>query len=136
MRIVLRLIALLAALSVVQTLWFLVMIVAPGGFRGLTPTSVLGALTFIGWIVTLIAGPITAIQLWRLRDSGRRAGVLMFGAGSAYYLGGLTIRTPEAPIGPILIAVVCFVVPLSVLLSRRAKQVTGGHSGPTAPAAT
>ena len=121
MRILLRLIAILAALSVGFTVVFIVAFAGRGGFRQLDVTSVLGAATYIDWAITLVAGPITAMQLWRLRHSGRRAGVLMFGAGLAYYVMGLFVRSPGTPLGPIVLATTVYALPVAVLLSRRAR---------------
>ena len=119
-----RLVAVVAAFTVIGTIWFMVtaplvrdavLSVASGAF---------GALTTLGWAVSLVAGPIAAVQLWRLKESGRRAAIVVFGYGLAYYVFGLLIfRDPESPLGPILFAVVSFGIPLAIVLSRQAREI-------------
>lgn len=119
----LRIVALVAAFTVVGTIWFIlgspdvrdaVLSVASGAF---------GALTTVGWLVSLVAGPIAAVQLWRLKESGRRAAIVVFGYGLAYYVVGLLVfRDPDAPLVPIVLAVISFAIPLAIVLSGRAKQ--------------
>ena len=116
MRILIRAIAVLAALSVAGTILFITTFAAAGGFRGVT-TSVLGLATVLGWAVTLICGPIAAVQLWRRRRSGRIAAIVMFGYGLTYYIAGLLwLRTADAPVAQILMAAVVFGIPLAILL--------------------
>lgn len=74
-------------------------------------------------MVTLVVGPVAAVQLWRFRESGRRAGIVLFGFGLAYYVVGLiALRAPDASVAQIVVAATIFAVPLLVLLSRRARS--------------
>ena len=117
MRLLIRIVAVLAAVSVLGTVWFVAAFAAAGGLRALLASGMLGALTIVGWVIALFAGPVAAVQLWRFRQSGRRAGIILFGYGLAYYLVGLlALRAPEASIGQILAAALMFGFPLVVLL--------------------
>jgi hypothetical protein len=88
MKLLVRIVAVLAAASVISTLWFIASVAPTGGLRALA-TSKLGFVTFGGWLIALVAGPVAVVQLWRFRDSGRRAGIILFGYGVAYYIIGL-----------------------------------------------
>jgi hypothetical protein len=122
MRLLIRIVAVLAAVSVLGTVWFVAAFAAAGGLRGLLTSGMLGVLTIVGWVITLIAGPVAAVQLWRFRQSGRRAGIILFGYGLAYYLVGLlALRSPEASIWQIFAAALMFGFPLVVLLLTRTR---------------
>lgn len=122
MRVIVRVLAVLAALSVVTTLWFVASFVRAGGLRALLMSGLLGVLTLVGWIITLVIGPVAAVQLWKLRESGRRAGLLLFGYGLMYYvLGLLALRAPEASVWQIVAATTMFAVPFVVLLLPRTR---------------
>ena len=123
MRTVLRLIAVLAGLSAAVTILFLVRFGLKGMEALLATGGAFGALTIAGWLVTLIAGPMAAIQLFRLRQSGRIAAAVLFGAMLIYYfLGLLAFRQPEAPVAPIVTLCVVSTGLLIVLLSPAAKR--------------
>lgn len=115
--------AVLAAVSVLATLWFISAFVAQGGLAQWLRSGALGAMTIVGWVITLVVGPVATVQLWRFRASGRRAGIVLFGFGLVYYVVGLTaLRAPGAPIAQIVVAAITFAAPLLLLLSRRAAQ--------------
>src|SRR5215471_17289815 len=117
MRIVIRAVAILAALSFSVTLAFIALTVRTGGLTDLLSRGAFGAATAFGWGVTLTAGPLAAVELWRFRERGRRAGIVMFGSSMLYYvIGALTWRSPSVPIAPILLAIAVYAVPLAVLL--------------------
>ena len=123
MRLLIRLVAILAAWSVLGTLWFVVAFTQHGGTLSLS-SNPLGLLTLVGWLITFSAGPVAAVQLWRLRASGRIAGLVLFGYGLAFYAVGLVwLRAPEASVPQILLGMVTFALPICVLLSRRARSV-------------
>jgi hypothetical protein len=122
MLLLIRIVAICAAVSVLGTLWFVAVFSARGGLSALFASGLLGVLTIFGWTVSLVMGPITAIQLWRLRESGRRAGIVLFGYGLGYYLVGLVVlRSPEASVPQIVFALALFALPLLVLLSPRTR---------------
>jgi hypothetical protein len=62
-----RIVAVLAAVSVLSTLWFISAFAAAGGLRPLLTSGLLGGLTIVGWVITLVLGPVAAVQLWRFR---------------------------------------------------------------------
>ena len=122
MRLLIRLVAVLAAVSVLGTVSFVAVFAAAGGLRALVSAGLLGGLTIVGWAIALVAGPVAAVQLWRFRQSGRRAGILLFGYGLAYHLVGLlALRSPEASIWQIFAAATMFALPLVVLLLPRTR---------------
>jgi hypothetical protein len=89
-----------------------------------TAPGLLGGLTIVGWVIALVVGPVATVQLWRLRQSGRRAGIILFGYGLAYYLVGLlALRSPEASTRQIFAAATMFAVPLVVLPVPRTRML-------------
>jgi hypothetical protein len=127
-----RIVAVFAAVSVLGTLWFVAAFAAAGGLRALLTSGVLGGLTIVGWVLALVVGPVAAVQLWRLRDSGRRAGIILFGYGLAYYVVGLlALRAPGASAWEIVGAAAVFALPLVVLLSPRTRSVLSAATSKT-----
>ena len=123
MRVLLRIVALLAAVSVIGTLWFVLAFTGRDALRSLMASGTLGILTILGWVVAVLVGPVAVVQLWRCRESGRRAGIVLFGYGLAYYAAGLfVLRRPGASVWQILAAAATNALPLMVLLSRRARE--------------
>lgn len=124
MRLLIRIVAVLAAVSVLGTAWFVAAFAAAGGLPALLTSGLLGGLTIVGWVIALVVGPVAAVQLWRFRQSGRRAGIILFGYGLAYYVVGLlALRSPEASTWHIFVAAVMFALPLAVLLLPRTRPV-------------
>jgi hypothetical protein len=122
MRLLIRVVAVLAAVSVLGTVWFVAAFAAAGGLRALLTSGLLGGLTIVGWVITLVVGPVAAIQLWRLRQSGRRAGIILFGYDFAYYaIGLLALRSPEASTWQISAVATMFALPLVFLLLPRTR---------------
>lgn len=124
MRFLIRLVAVLAAASVLATVWFIAAFAVAGGLRALLSTGPLGGLTIAGWAIALVAGPVAAIQLWRLRENGRRAGIILFGSGFAYYAIGLVaLPSADASISQISAVATVYAVPLAVLLLPRTRRL-------------
>ena len=124
MRLLIRIVAILAAVSVLGTVWFIAAFAASGGLRALLTSGLLGLLTIVGWVIALAAGPVAAVQLWRFRPAGRSAGIILFGYGLAYYLVGLlALRSPEASPRQILAAAAMFAFPLVVLVLPRTRAL-------------
>jgi hypothetical protein len=124
MRLLVRLVAIFTALALIQTVWFMATFAMRGGLRPLLATGLLGGLTILGWLIVLVAGPVAAVQLWRFRESGRRAGIILFGYSVAYYAVGLVwLRSPGASGWRLFIAAGFFALPLVVLLSRRTRAL-------------
>ena len=123
MKVILRIVAVLAAFSAVFILWFIASFAAAGGIRSLVGSGLLGILTLFGWVVSLTAGPFAAVQLWRRREGGRRAGMILFGYGLAYYVIGLLIlRQPGAQVGQIIAAATIYATPLVLLAMPAARM--------------
>ena len=93
MRLLIRIVAVLAAVSVLGTVWFVAAFAAAGGVRALPGSGLLGGLTIAGWAIALVLGPVATVQLWRFRQSGRRAGIVLFGLWLGYYLVGAARAT-------------------------------------------
>jgi hypothetical protein len=85
MRVILRVIAAILALLVLQTL--IVGVVEFAGRRAFPEIlrSPVGALAVLGWVITLIAGSIGVILLCKLHRIGRIAALIVFGYGALYY---------------------------------------------------
>jgi uncharacterized protein involved in response to NO len=82
----------------------------------------LGAATILGWLLILIAGPFSSVQLWRLRRIGLYATAILAGFFVAYYFAGLLfLRAHNAHLKPIL-AYVVFNGVLVVLLASPAAR--------------
>jgi hypothetical protein len=122
-RIILRVIALISALSVAGTSLFIARFGA-GGISALLATGIFGLITLFGWLITFIAGPIAAVQLFRLKPSGRAAAAVLFAAMLAYYLTGLiAFRQPGMAVGPVVAIGLFSLCVLVIVLSPAAKRV-------------
>ena len=109
MRIALRVIASIVAIAVIQTAVLVGQFALRGGLGPLVRSGALGLTTIAGWLIVLMAGPVAAIQLWRLRRSGLFVTVTLCGIAFAYYVIGLFfLRVSEAPVIPIIAAIVEF----------------------------
>lgn len=123
MGLLLRTIAATASISIVFTIWLMLRLAGSRGFGPLAAAGPLGILTLIGWAITLVAGPVAVVQLWRLKQSGRMAGLVMFGFGVLYYAAGfIWLRTPEAPTAQIVAAALAHAVPVAILASPAARR--------------
>ena len=78
---------------------------------------------------------VAAVQLWRLRESGRRAAMVCTAVGVLYYVvGSAMFRTPEASAAGLAVGVVASAVPLMILVSPWAKQAcTAPSAAPSTP---
>jgi hypothetical protein len=125
MRLCLRIVAVFLAfcvfLALLQTIDFL----SQGGINAigsLARSGMLGAATILGWLLILIAGPFSSVQLWRLRRIGLYATAILAGFFVAYYFAGLLfLRAHNAHLKPIL-AYVVFNGVLVVLLASPAAR--------------
>ncbi len=125
MRMALRMLALLIAASVAFTVMFILQFNA-ARLKALTATGALGIVTYAGWILTLLIGPFAAIQLLRLRNSGRLAGAILFAAMTAYYAAGAFVfRDPGTPLVPIAFTALLCAACMGILLLPQAKRVCG-----------
>lgn len=93
MRILLRIIAIGIGIAVIWTLWTVWRFWHFDHFASPMTTKLFAILTLVGWGIDLIVGAFAAIQLWRLRESGRRSSLLLVGYGVFYYIAsGLSVR--------------------------------------------
>jgi hypothetical protein len=123
MRLLIRIVAVLAAVSVFGTVWIVTAFVWSGALILLLKAGLLGAATIVGWVIALAVGPIATVQLWRFRQS-RRAGIILFGSGLAYYLVGLLAwRAPGASVWANVAMAATYALPLAALLLPRTRTV-------------
>ena len=112
-RFALRIIAGLTAFAVVMTVPVVLRFTTNGGIAALLGTGVFGLLTVLGWLLTLLVGPFAAVQLWRLRPSGRRVTAFLAAYTTIYYAAGLVFFPgPGAKV-----AVVVFMLAISAAAS-------------------
>ncbi len=96
MRVVLRILAIAVGFGAGLTLLLVLRFWRLSGFGDLLATGAFGSITVLGWVLNLIVGPFAAIQLWRLRDSGRRASLVLVGYSLLYYaVGWFFFRQPQ-----------------------------------------
>jgi len=119
----LRIVAAIVGLAVVLTLVTVIQFAARGGLTALARSGALGIATFAGWLMILTAGPVAAVQLWRLRRIGLLLTAVLCGFVFAYYIFGLFLfRAPDAPLRPIIQAIVLNGAILALLLSPGARR--------------
>ena len=123
MRILIRIIAVLAAISAISSLWAAISFVGQGLLVPLIQASWLGSLTVLGWVIAVIIGPFAAVQLWRCRESGRLAGIVLFGAGVVLYLASWLTSAPGESVGENLTRALVFSWPAVVLLMPKVRKV-------------
>ena len=117
MRFAIRAVAVLAALSFSVTLAFVAAAMRNGALMEIFSRGAFGAATAFEWGVTLTAGPLVAIELWRFRERGRRVGLVLFGSGLLYYVVGLFAwKSLVAPLRPIVLAMAIYAAPVILLL--------------------
>ncbi len=117
MRILIRLVAILAAAVAASSAWELATFIYGGLFLGLLQSGWGGWLLAIGWVIGLIVGPIAAVQLWRVRESGRVAGLALFGSGVILYLlGWLAAGPANSDLSRVLVQSIMTALPGLVLL--------------------
>ena len=124
MRLFLRVIAVLAALQIANTIllvWRMVRLEAVGV---LARTGIFGLITMLGWLLTLAVGPFAVVQLWRLRESGRRSLLLLASFAFVYYAAGLVFfRGPGAQTARIAVPIVGNLLLSVLLVSSPARRV-------------
>lgn len=130
-RFVLRVISVLTALAVVMTAALALQFVTNDRIGALLSIGVFGLLTLTSWGLTILVGPFAAVQLWRLRPSGRRATVLLAAFGALYYLSGLLLfRGPGTNTTVVAIMLAIHATVLALLLSAPAKSQCGEGASP------
>ena len=123
MRFTLRMLALLVGASVI----FTIIPVARAGSAGvakLAASGTFGIVTIVAWAITVVVGSFAAIQLLRLKNSGRLAAAFVFALMAIYYLAGAFVfRDPGEPWVPIAITAALAAACMVMLLLPMAKYV-------------
>jgi hypothetical protein len=123
MKALLRVVAIFVGLAVVLTVLQVARFTFNGDIAVLVRSGALGVATIAAWFVILTAGPIASVQLMRLRRSGLYAAAVLSALSLTYYVAGLCLlRTPEAPLRPLLTAVIGNGVVLAFLFSLAARR--------------
>ena len=123
MRVVLRIVAVFVAICVILTIFQILQFSFSGGLQALAHSGALGAATIGNWLAILIAGPFASVQLWRLRRMGLYLAALLSGLAFTYYVVGLlSVRAPNAPLRPILAAIIFNGLLTVLLLSPSARR--------------
>jgi hypothetical protein len=123
MRLFLRIVAVVLALCVLLALFLTIDNLLRDGIGALVPSGALGAATTVGWLLILIAGPVAAVQLWRLRRTGLYASAILSGFFAAYYFAGLLfLRAHNVPLNPLLVYVAFNGVVVVLLASPAARR--------------
>jgi hypothetical protein len=124
MRIFLKVIAAVIGLEVANTILLIWRMARLGGLSTLIGTGTFGLATILGWFLTLAVGPFAVAQLWRLRESGRRASLLLAAFAFVYYVAGLLFfQEPGAKVAAIIVPIVGNLLLSVLLLSSPATRV-------------
>ena len=91
MKLLLRVISVLTVIAILWTLLFVIRFYLAGGIPVLMTDMRVALPTMFGWLMTLLLGPFAAVQLWRLRNSGRVATLLLVTYSILYYSYGLLL---------------------------------------------
>lgn len=93
-----------------------------GAMNGLIQTGPFGVWTVLGLILILIGGPFAAVQLWRLRPSGRVVAVVLFANAALYFtVGAWLFAEPASETPSMMIAAALNAIACAFLLSHSAK---------------
>jgi hypothetical protein len=84
MRIILRIYGIVIGLAIIRTVFMVHSFSSTNSLRALLADGVFGVISVSGWILTLAMGPFAAVQLWRLRESGRRTSLFLAVYGLLY----------------------------------------------------
>jgi hypothetical protein len=89
MKVILRFISIITSLAVLWTVFFVIRYYKYGGMSRMIVNIGIALPTILGWLLTLVLGPFAAVQLWRLRNGGRVATMLLVAYAILYYSYGL-----------------------------------------------
>jgi hypothetical protein len=124
MRIVLRFLAALIWWPIVGTVLLIWRLWHSGSLGTLAANGLFGAATVLGWVFTLALGPVAAIQLWRLQESGRRIALFLSLFALIYYVvSWMYFRDPNTDFFKGGLAVSGNAVFSAILLSPQARRV-------------
>jgi hypothetical protein len=89
LRTLLRVIAIRISFQITYSILLIRRMALLGGIGELSRSGVLGPATILGWLLTLSVGPFAVVQLWRIKESGRKSSLLLSAFAFAYYAAGL-----------------------------------------------
>lgn len=116
MRILVRLAAVMLAGIALFTLYAFLVFVSRIGFTHIVGFPGLMIFTIVLWIMTVVGGPIAAIQLWRFKRAGWMVGLVVFGVGLLYYtLGFAMFRGPGAHLPSIAVNATFYLLGVIIL---------------------
>jgi hypothetical protein len=105
-RIFLRVIAIWISFQIAYSILLIWRMAFLGGIGELSRSGVLGLATILGWLLTLSVGPFAVVQLWRLREIGRKLSLFLSAFAFAYYATGLLFfRGPGAETAKIAVPI-------------------------------
>jgi hypothetical protein len=121
--LLLRAIAIYTALAVMQTAMALVPFAITGQLRGMAASGLFGVVTIGSWLLTLVVGPVAAINLFQLKPIGLRLTAALCAAAVLYYLAAIfLLRVPEGqgtpPLGPLIVNTASLILVLSPTARR------------------
>jgi len=124
MRTVLRFLAALIWWPIAGTVLLIWRLWHLGSLRALAGNSLFGVATVLGWVFTLALGPVAAIQLWRLQESGRRISLFLSLFALIYYVvSWVYFRDPNTDFFKGGLAVSGNAVFCAILLSPQARRI-------------
>ena len=133
MKIVLRLISLALAVSVAGTVWA-IWFFWPRLFESLAhgdAGGVFGLWTILSWLLQLTLGSFAAVELWRLRERGRIAAIVIYMNAILYNtLGAQSIGHLQQPLGWLYLLKASWRVVLVIILFLPAAHRVCRHSAP------
>lgn len=88
MRVLLRILAVLIGFSTFLQLMVIWRVWRFDGFGELLATGLFAWVTIFSWLLFLLLAPFAVVQLWRLRESGRKSTLFLAGFTVVYYVGG------------------------------------------------
>ncbi|SRR6266480_579548 len=116
MRIVVRLASVRLVGIALFALYAFMVFVSRVGFTQVLQFPGLMVFTIVLWAVTIVGGPIAAIQLWRFKRSGWTVGLVVFGVGLLYYtVGFATFRGPGAHLPSIAVNATFYLLGVIIL---------------------
>ena len=121
MRLLLRIISMMTGLAVALTALTIAQLASSGDLAVMARMGAIGIVTIVAWLLIVTAGPVAAIQLWRLRRVGLFLTAMLCLLAAAYYLAGL-LFSRDALVRPIISAEVANDAVAATLLSRPARR--------------
>lgn len=122
MRILLRVIGVFAAITVLETIWFLLAFGA-NGMRALFESRMIAVATILGWVLTFISGPIATVQLFRLRRGGLVAALVLNGYLLLYNVIGGIASGPSHAMPYLIAGSALYVAAIVILITPAAWRI-------------